>query len=106
MVIRRQRAPSQAAAGSKQLAAGQWREAEWVELLGQQCGFGYANLARLVPCMGSADTTTEVCKEQSRTRLKQGDWGQEDTGVLAGAHLAPFWVIRLTDGRNKQGRNT
>ena len=22
-------------------------------------------------------------------------WGQGDTGVLAGAHLAPFWVIQL-----------
>ena len=26
-----------------------WREAEWVELLEQQYGFGYASLARLVP---------------------------------------------------------
>ena len=26
-----------------------WREAEWVGLLEQQYGFGYASLARIVP---------------------------------------------------------
>ena len=55
--------------------------------------------------LGPADTATEVCSQQSGTRLKQGDWGQEDTGVLAGAHLAPFWVTQLANDRNERGRN-
>ena len=55
--------------------------------------------------LGPTDTTEEVWEKQQRTRLKQGDWGQEDTGVLAGAHLAPFWVTQLANERNERGRN-
>ena len=53
--------------------------------------------------LGPADATTEVCKEQPRTRLKQVDWGQGDTRVLAGAHLAPFWVIRIQPVHRRHG---
>ena len=33
----------------------------------------------------------------------QGDWGQENTGVLVGAHgarLAPLWIIQKADKEN------
>ena len=35
------------------------------------------------------------------------NWGQGDTGhgVLAGAHLAPFWAIQPADARNERRSN-
>ena len=66
-------------------------------------GYGYASLARLVP-WGQQIQLQKYAKSNP-----EPDWSkvtgvrtQEDTGVLAGAHLAPFWVTQPADGRNER----